>query len=97
MEWGDLAQSTCYLGYSDDGSLLMLNCDGVAFKPTLDNLGELFIGEDIAEICKKKAPARIIAVLQLLYTETTTAAWIFPQEKAILHLADKATSIGEPL
>ncbi len=40
----------------------------------------------------------ITAVLQLLYTETATAAWLSPQEKkAILHLAGKGISIGEPL
>jgi hypothetical protein len=41
--------------------------------------------------------ARIIAVLQLLYTEATAAEWLFPQEKATLHGLKRATSIGELL
>jgi hypothetical protein len=36
-------------------------------------------------------------VLQLLYTEITTAEWLFPQEKATLHNAGQGTLFGEPL
>jgi hypothetical protein len=38
-----------------------------------------------------------IAVLQLLYTEATTAEWLFLEEKAALHDLNRATSIGEQL
>jgi hypothetical protein len=37
------------------------------------------------------------AVLQLLYTETTTVEWLFHQEKATLHELNQCTLIGEPL
>jgi hypothetical protein len=37
------------------------------------------------------------AVLQLLFTETTTVEWLFHQEKATLHELDQCTLIGEPL
>jgi hypothetical protein len=37
------------------------------------------------------------AVPQLLYPETTAAKWLFPQEKATLHGAEKDTLIVEPL
>jgi hypothetical protein len=31
------------------------------------------------------------AVLQLLYSESTSAEWLFPQEKAALHMSGKGT------
>jgi hypothetical protein len=42
-------------------------------------------------------PVRATAVPQLLYPETTTAKWLFPQEKATSHGAGKDTLIVEPL
>jgi hypothetical protein len=38
-----------------------------------------------------------IAVLQLVYRETTDLKWLFPQEKAALHDLGDFTRIGEPL
>jgi hypothetical protein len=35
--------------------------------------------------------SKATAVLQLLYTESTTAEWLFPQEKATLHNAGEGT------
>jgi hypothetical protein len=42
-------------------------------------------------------PVQATAVPQLLYPETTTAKWLFPQEKATSHGAGKDTLIVEPL
>jgi hypothetical protein len=39
----------------------------------------------------------VTAVLQLRYTETHAAKWIFPQEKATFYDPGKGIFIGEPL